>query len=152
MRKYIILVYIFSFLSCNESKVGKKNNLVDKPSILNLEIKANYLYDSENYNEAILLYSNLIKLDSANGLYYFRRGYSYAQMFLYNESCEDYKTAVKLNYRVKDSYLNLGLNYYNIDDSLSIYYFNKCMEIDSSNQIAIEYIEKISNKQKMKSI
>ena len=58
------------------------------------------------------------------------------QIFDPKTSKEDFKKAIKLNYRAKDAYLNLGVIECFYNDSLAINYFDIVLNMDSMDRKA----------------
>jgi tetratricopeptide (TPR) repeat protein len=75
----------------------------------------------------------LIAKDSNQAEYYFKRGYCEAQLMMIENSTKDYLKAASKGYREASAYFNVGLNYMIESDTLSIKYFKKCLEKDSSH-------------------
>jgi len=92
----------------------------------------------------------LIKLDSLDGEYYFKRGYSFSHIDSTEASVADYLIAAKLNYRPDEAYFNMGLNFIALwDDSSVIYCFHKSLQYDDSeNQNTWKMIEECKRNQK----
>lgn len=117
-----------------------------------LKAKADSFYDLNEYTQAIPYFDTLIRIDSLNGEYYFKRGYCEAKIFMFPESTSDYLEAADLGYRKATTYFNLGLNYSIIDDSIAIKYFERCLKEDPSYVKAAEKIKELKNGLQMKGL
>lgn len=129
--KSLLLGFTFMILlSC-----GNRNDTNDQ-ALNDLRTNANLLYKENKYSEAVEAYDKLIKIDSLNGQLYFRRAYSLCQINKHQNSVTDYQRSASLGYKKFDSYYSLGIIYMTIllDDSLSIMYFKKCLEIDPNSE------------------
>jgi len=130
--------YAFFFLlvaiSCNEVKEKKTSHVFNsKPT----SERANFYYENKNYDKAIECLDSLISFDSSNGDFFFKRGYSKSMMPDIIGACEDYKSAIKLDYRRKSAYLNIGvlLAGSGYCDS-AVYFINECLKLDPENKKA----------------
>jgi tetratricopeptide (TPR) repeat protein len=104
-------------------------------------------FKDNNFQEAIEEYSVLIDLDSTNGKFYYRMGYSLCQVFRYPEAIPYYVRAADLDYRTADSYFSLGLTYFILkDDSLATEYFEKCVEINPESEQALKLLDAVRNR------
>jgi|GEM_PF-1294146 len=134
---------VFFAISCNNK--ANHNAAWSVNRIPLLKAKADSFYNLNEYLQAINYFDTLIRIDSLNGEYYFKRGYCEGKLFRFPESTGDYLEAVNLGYRKTTAYFNLGLNYSIVDDSIAINYFEKCLKEDSSYIEAAEEIKKIKN-------
>ena len=154
--KYWIIIVIF-LISCN-SKIDKRNvhtadvitqKLLDSTdtgkkenfhitidNVQELKTEADSYYEKNHYSNAILLFNELINMDSTKGEYYFKRGYSNSMMLNIEDAIKDYLKSAELKYRISTSYQNIGANYATINDSLAAYYLNKSLKYDPNNKIA----------------
>jgi tetratricopeptide (TPR) repeat protein len=128
----ICLFIVIALVSCgNPEKENRSDVSPDKKGKQkDLELKAIMLYDQENYADAVKYFDSLINLDPINGKYYYGRAFSYGMLIQKTKAIEDYKKAIKYNYKVNHSYYNIGINYMYVNDSLAVYYFKKCLMID----------------------
>lgn len=138
MKKFYLLIFslliMISFNFCHDYTV-KKEKFEEQLS------KANAFYKKRNYRSAFRLFDWLIKKDSLSGEIYYKRGYCKLQIFDPKTSKEDFENAIRLGYRIKDSYLNLGVIECFYNDSLAIKYFDTVLRIDSTNVKAKLYRE-----------
>lgn len=103
---------------------------------------ADSLYEIDNFSKAILYFDNLIKQDSANGEYYFKRGYSNGMLLKRKAAVEDYLKSIKLKYRIADAYFNAGINSSFDNDSLALVYFKECFKISPDYpNLSLEIVE-----------
>jgi tetratricopeptide (TPR) repeat protein len=141
----ILLIGIgFWATSCNNK--AHNNAALSADKIPLLKEKGDSFYRLKEYAQAIKYYDTLIRIDSLNGEYYFKRGYCEAKTFMFPESTSDYLQAVNLGYRKATAYFNLGLNYAIIDDSIAIEYFEKSLKEDPGNIDATEEINELRKK------
>lgn len=124
---YILpLLIMISFSFCQDY-TAKKEKFEEQLS------KANSFYKERDYKSAFSIFDLLIKKDTLNGEIYYKRGYCKLQIFDPRTSKEDFENAIRLGYRVKDSYLNLGIIECFYNDSLAIKYFDAVLNIDSTD-------------------
>lgn len=128
----LLLLIMTSFNSCHDNTT-KKEKFEEQLS------KANAFYKGKDYKSAFGIFDSLIKKDSLNGEIYYKRGYCKLQLFDPRTSKEDFENAVRLGYRVKDSYLNLGAIECFYNDSLAVKYFDAVLDIDSTDVKAKMY-------------
>jgi len=150
MKSIAYILGLTIFVSCRNSPIAEKavekaTNIEDTAAIVR---KANSFYQADDYLNAIKYFSLLIDRDSMNGQYYFRRGYSYAGLIKKKEAIEDYKKAVKYQFKVASANFNIGLNYAYDNDSLALYYFRKCIEAEAGFKEA--YVQIQDCKKRMK--
>ena len=128
MRKKVILLSAFLALillkSCSTSEKKPTPNLI--------KLKADSYYDLGNYDSSRLYFTYLIRMDSLNGEYYFKRAYSNSMLLNQSGSINDYLKAAKLKYKQAKAFYNIGINYQLRNDSLALIYYKKCYEIDPS--------------------
>ena len=126
-------------ISCNNS--AHNTSVSSAENISTLKSEAIRLYDKNEHALAIKYFDTLITMDSLNGEYYFRRGYSEAQLSKYAESSNDYLKAAALGYHKASAYFNLGLNYSLVDDEIAIRYLKKCLIEEPGHPKAKEMLE-----------
>ena len=133
----LLLLFLIFFFSCNDKgKTPASSNYdIDK-----IKFEASQSYERNDYRNAIILYNDLIKTDTTQGEYYFKRGYSYSMLFDVEDAVQDYLKAIELGYRVAHSYNNIGVNYSTINDSLAIVYFRKSLELDRNNAMILKRV------------
>jgi tetratricopeptide (TPR) repeat protein len=127
--KYILAVFLLVACKTESSVINdiaqQKKELLDS---------ANSFYKTGEYENAVHYYTKLIDIDSTIGLAYFRRAYSYAQIYNYPRSISDYLKAINFKVFPKDTYFNLGCDYAAIlNDSSALYYFEKAYSIDPND-------------------
>lgn len=145
MKLICILIAIIIF-SCKEKK---KYTAYDCP-IENKESlllkKAQFLYEKDEYQTAVIYFDSLISLDSTQGKYFYERAYSYTQLSNREKAIENFKKSIQYQFKVSDSYYNIGVNYFLDNDSLAIYYFKKCLSVDPNYTDAYEEISFLEKK------
>ena len=70
--------------------------------------EAEQKYSSQNYKEAILLYSKAIKLDPEKVNYYLRRGFCHDVLKDYDSAIEDYSQVIRIDPKQKWAYNSRG--------------------------------------------
>jgi tetratricopeptide (TPR) repeat protein len=93
---------------------------------------ANKLYYADNYVDAVAEYSRLINIDSTNGEYYYKRGFSYAKLLFRKKAIQDFQNAIRFHFKSASACYNIGVNSSYDDDSFALYYFKKSLELDPS--------------------
>lgn len=94
------------------------------------------MYRSDNYFKAVKYFDTLIKLSPSEGEFYFKRGYSYDQIYkrqMFRPAIDDYLKSIELGYNVQQSYSNLGLSYVFKNDSIAAVYFEKSLKLKPDN-------------------
>lgn len=137
LLKILFISSLFSF-SCRHVDHKKIESAIDYKRI---ESEAMSAYERNDYRNAVILFSELLKADSTKGEFYFKRGYSYSMLLNVEDAIKDYKKAIACGHRVADAYNNIGINYSTIDDSLAIVYFKKAIEAGYDNNKIYERIE-----------
>jgi tetratricopeptide (TPR) repeat protein len=148
----LILQIVLSMvlLGCNERKkstieVNSNEFDIDMRRIVSI---ADSLYQNESYFEATQAYTNLIKLDSTNGEYYYRRAYSLCQVERDRESLKDFQKAIDLNYDKFKCFHSIGLVHMLLNnDSMAIQYFEKCLLIKPNDSNVITFLRKLKSRQ-----
>lgn len=141
-NKIIYLVVFFTLILVGCSSKEKKSG-IDL-----IKSKAYFYYKKRNYDSSSIYFTYLIQLDSLNGEYYFKRGYSNSILLKDNESLNDYLKAAKLNYQPAKAFYNIGINYSYNNDSLALKYFEMCYEIDTSDLQVQNKISECKNRLK----
>jgi tetratricopeptide (TPR) repeat protein len=121
--------------------------------IIFLKTIADSLYRRDEYALAIRYFDTLVQLDPNQGEYYYKRGFSYDQIYKRPEvpqAIENYLKSIQFGYRKADSYDNLGLSYMFVNDSLSATYFEKSLKIKPDNQDIITFLEQSRLRMKKK--
>lgn len=131
------IAFFVILASCNSVEQKKTTTSLSDETIELLIERSEILYQYNEYEKVIPIFDRIVAIDSTRGETYYRRGYCKAQFFEYEESSNDYLKAIKLNYRVADSYFSLGCNYAAIyNDSLALKYFQKAFELNPTNENA----------------
>jgi len=112
---------------------------------------ANQAYAESNYSIAKLYLDSLIIEKPTHGEYLFKRAYSRSMLSPpdYDGAIIDYEKCIKLRYRVKSCYLNLGLIYSLLGNcKRAIEYFDMCLVLEPAHpnannlkQICLEKIK-----------
>src|SRR5690349_18821203 len=113
MVKFIFTAVSIILISCsNQTKKSDKEIL---------EGKASYYYKNDDYQNAVMYFDSLIKLDTTVGQYYYKRAYSYSRLSLEKLAISDFEKAAGLNYKTADAYRNIALMSIGIEeDSIAL--------------------------------
>lgn len=132
-------------LDQDNSKLDYFNN--DDQDTSKIRTMASILYNSEQFKEALIEYDKLIKLDSLEGQFYFRKAVCAAQILKDSVAEFNFKRSINLNYRTFDAYMNLGLIYMSTfkNDAKAIECFEKCIQIDPTSQKAKTFLDGLRN-------
>jgi tetratricopeptide (TPR) repeat protein len=130
-------------ISCTNNFRRKQNQ---NPNIVLLE-KADSCYQNKDFVHAIIYYGSLIKLDSLNGQYYYKRAYSKSMLFDLDGAIVDYSKTIKLNPERKNAYLSIGMIYFATKHyQEAIPFLDKCLDIDPNDKMAKKFKESCLNK------
>jgi tetratricopeptide (TPR) repeat protein len=129
--KYGIVLLLIVTASCAKKKDEISNR---DPGLKEVEHLMETAYKNDHYEDAIFYLKLLIVKDSLNGEYYFKRGICYSGLLMRNESVADFQKAIALNYRIADSYYNLGTEYRKFNDSLALFYFRKALDLNPNSE------------------
>lgn len=77
-----------------------------------LFVQAMFLREAKRYDDALILYDNIIHLKPKWSLPYNDRGLTYADKEQYERAISDYLKALKIDPRFCEAYYNLGISYY----------------------------------------
>jgi len=133
-----ILFYCILLFLCSCSNNDKHRDDTFKKTAIIID-KANKHYNAEEYSLAKVYFDSLIKLDSLNGDYYFKRGYSKSMLLDLSGAISDYSKTIKYNgNRKKSALLNTGTVYYNMGNyDSAIIYLNECLKLEPNNEKAL---------------
>lgn len=110
-------------------EVGSSNNELPADTSV-LALSADLLYTSDRYLEASEEYGKLIKIDSFNGKFFYRKAYCLLQIDSPYEASEYYLKASSLGYRVAECYYAMGgIHNLSGSDSLAILYLRKALSL-----------------------
>lgn len=130
LKKIIPALFL---LSCQNQKPKPKDKyIVPDNKVYLLQSIADSLYSRDDYQQAIKYFDTLIHLAPQQGEYYYKRGFSYDQIYKRPEvkpAIEDYLKSIELGYRKPDAYCALGLSYMFENDSIAALYFEKSLEL-----------------------
>jgi tetratricopeptide (TPR) repeat protein len=138
MRSFQLIILLL-FLSNCENKITKKPEVNE---VEELKRKAEESYSNSLFKNAAFQYSQLLKYDSANSEYYYKRGISYSQLNKDDLAVLDFRKSIEQNYRVYDSFYILGV-IYGIklhNDSLAKHYLRKALTIYPESNEAQELL------------
>jgi hypothetical protein len=152
------LAYIWVLNSCSNPDSNDT-----RQEILSLDSLANKAYENEDYKNAIVLFDSLVSADSTRGELYYKRGYAHMmsrdkisldslndgtrEEYLelkeraYNPAINDFLKTIDLGHKKSKAYLNLGVIYTFLNDSIAWKYFNKSLQEDPNYEKAKHQIE-----------
>jgi len=130
--------------------IDSLNTTLNKDTV-EMNLKAHLLYVNKEYLEASQEYSELIKIDSLNGKYHYRKGYCLAQLSSYNEAIIYYQQASILNYDKFECFKSIGIIYYFMinDNKRAEEYFSKCLEIKPKDKEVEKYMAELTNNENL---
>lgn len=139
----ILLLFISFFCGCSglTDDYSKKYTLTGDSLIDSLQIEADKLYQKDRYEDALVLFNQIIQLDSTNGWAHFSLAYCYSRIEELEKSSYHYRKSIKLGYQIDKCYFSLGCNNllaYN--DSLAIVYFEKSIDLNFNVKESEEFI------------
>ncbi len=154
MRIILLTFVINLFLSCScqkKSEVDYSHSMFRGDTYT--EARADSNYEANNFGEAIRVYTELLKKDSLNPKYRYRRGYSYGKLADFEKSSLDLKISIGLGYRLADSYYLLGI--YQIpllNDSLGIIYLEQSLKFRPNSKYTKEALAAFKKHRRLKPI
>lgn len=107
-----------------------------KKELERLKEIANKHYEQRDFSKAYNDYAELVKLDSSNGEFHFRKGRAAASLKLYEDARDSFMHSIEKKYKEADSYYNLGLTYLFKNNLLATRYFKECLKIDPNHRDA----------------
>ena len=119
-----------------------------RKAIERLKKVASEHYEQRNYSEAYNDYAELVKLDSSNNEFHFRKARAAASLKLDEEARKGFLRSIEKKYREADSYYNIGLTYLFKDNSLATNYFEECLKIEPNHQEAIQVLNSLKENSK----
>lgn len=166
MNKLINVLYpLFPLLVCTWvlNSCSNSNSNDPQQEVLSLDSLANKAYKNEDYKTAIFLFDSLISTDPTRGDLYYKRGYAHMmstdkisldsliegtkeEYLELKEKADkpainDFLKTIDLGYKKSKAYLNLGVIYTFLNDSIALKYFNKSLQEDSNYEKAKYQIE-----------
>jgi len=143
-HKQIIVVFlIILFSNCDRNYQENELNYDQ------LQIKADSMFDSDKYQDALEFYDRLLmqKKEPKN---YCARAFCKSSLNDYKGAIDDYLVAIKLEYKEDTCYFNIALCYGLMgEDSLEIDYLHKVLEINPNMDDAKTVLEFFKNNKKL---
>lgn len=132
-------------VSCKE-----KPNKIKRSKLDSLKESAQIYYDRENFSQALIIYNEIIRLDSTIDDIHYKRGVSNIQLGNNKKAIVDFLKAVEVEYRVGDANFNIALCYSNIlDFENAIKYFENVLIINPNDLQAKVEIEECRESMKL---
>lgn len=137
---FVVQFLIILTVSCttNDKKDIDSNATKDVQRILN---NARIYYNNEEYEKALVYFNQIVNMDTTIGEVYYSRAYCYGGIDEYHKSNNDYLKAISLDYKVYNSYFNLGCSYAIMrNDSVALIYFKKAYEVNPKDEVKEEIL------------
>lgn len=139
MRKLTNLLIGLLVMSCAQNTRQSEEKEID---INRVKALADSCYERNDFKKGLGYLNQVLLIDTLNGEYYYKRGYSQALLENFTESSKDYLKATQLGYRKADAYYSLGLNQIILlNDSLAVFYFNKALELKPNSPEILSALE-----------
>eukprot|EP01100_Stratorugosa_tubuloviscum_P003677 TRINITY_DN1895_c3_g1_i1.p1 TRINITY_DN1895_c3_g1~~TRINITY_DN1895_c3_g1_i1.p1 ORF type:complete len:405 (-),score=232.35 TRINITY_DN1895_c3_g1_i1:59-1273(-) len=108
----------------------------DKEKAEQLKLEGNQLLTSKEYQQAISKYTEAIKYNPENAIYYCNRAAAYSQLGQHEKAIEDSKLSILKDSKYSKAYSRLGFAYFSLEDyEEAINAYNKAIELDPTNNI-----------------
>lgn len=125
----------------NQQNYSAATDYYKKALIMNLnnndaytKLWDNYSNKTENYNDAIAFYQQMVAIIPKDNYSYFRLGWLYDATRAYDSAIKSYKTAIDLSPKDKFIHRNLAYTYFKKDDyDNALKYFESALKIDSKD-------------------
>ncbi|XP_052774984.1 small glutamine-rich tetratricopeptide repeat-containing protein beta-like [Mya arenaria] len=119
----------FSELSLHEASPEEK----EQAEVL--KNQGNDFMKAEQFSDAIECYSQALKLDNKNSVYYCNRAAAYSKICKHKQAIEDCQKALMIDPLYSKAYGRMGIAYTALDDHESAYEcYRKALELDPGNQ------------------
>lgn len=154
MRFLHLLIIGLLFFSCSGKNNGESGELTNTTHENSQDtslmfLSARLAEGREDFQTAVLLYDQLIDIDSTKGIYFFKRAGCLMEFSQYEKSIEDFSKSIELNYRRSDCYYNLGLiNMSLTKDSAAVECFKNSLLFNPYDESARKFIDLLSKKSK----
>lgn len=126
MKTYFIFIIFILLLG--------SHNIALCESTESLLEKAQGLANSGHFEEAVKLFTKVIKRSPKNSEAYSLRGDTYLVLRMYDKAMSDYNKSVQLNPKNPSAYYNRGVLYYmKLDYQMALKDFNKVIELSSDS-------------------
>jgi len=137
---------MFLCLSCSNKEHPESNkansiqsNADSSGFLASLQKNANEAYDNKDYKEALKYYNLLLQTDSANGVYYFRKGICLDYLEKTDKAIICYNNAIALDSLAAGAHFNLSLIYTRLfKDSLALFHVNEYLKIKPLNREGLQ--------------
>lgn len=144
--EFLFLVQCHQPRNHTESSPEHSTDEVADTSAINFS--AELFYEAGQYLEAANEYKKLITLDSLNGKYYFRRGYSLVQIDSFSLASKYYAKAAVLKYEEAECYFVIGTLYSrDFNDTLAIKCLEKALKLDPGMEKAKIFLSSLKKAQ-----
>lgn len=119
----------FSSLSLHEPSAEEKEKAEE------FKTKGNEFMKNEKYSDALECYSQALKLDNKNAVYFCNRAAAFSKLNKNSEAIADCKRALQIDPQYSKAYGRMGLAYTSIGDNESaLECYRKALELDPDNQ------------------
>lgn len=127
-----------------EKKIDFEDEIKKLEQATNLQKEGTALFKQEQYEEAILKYSEAIELDSENKVLYSNRSACYAKLKRDSEGIKDAEKAIEIDPTYSKAYSRLGTFYFYSNPQKSLENFQKALENDPSNSEYKKMVNKLN--------
>ncbi|KAL3867741.1 hypothetical protein ACJMK2_040599 [Sinanodonta woodiana] len=116
--------------------------LEDKDQAEALKNKGNDFMKVEKFSDALESYTQALKLDNKNAVYYCNRAAAYSKLNNHQQAIEDCKKALSIDPQYSKAYGRMGIAYTAQDDHESaVECYQKALELDPGNQSYMNNLE-----------
>ncbi|XP_074601852.1 small glutamine-rich tetratricopeptide repeat-containing protein beta-like isoform X2 [Brevipalpus obovatus] len=132
------LIDIFRDATINDPKHKESDEPISEEAKWkagDLKNRGNELMKSDMFKEALDSYTNAIKLDPKNAVFYCNRAAAYSKLNQHNFAIEDCKRAIEIDPNYSKAYGRMGLAYSNLNNHyLARDSFKRALELDPTNE------------------
>ena len=116
----------------DKKKIREEIVTIDKETLYAQKLdEANKLMEAAKYENAALVYTEIIKLNPNDSNTYFSRGYAYDGLKQYERAIQDFDNAIQINPNYAEAYYSRGLTYYFLEQyEQAIQDFNKALQLN----------------------
>ncbi|PVU84679.1 hypothetical protein BB559_007152 [Furculomyces boomerangus] len=130
-----------------KAKTEKPDNKINTALAEEHKTKGNAFMGKKDYNGAIDAYSEAIKIDSANAIYFANRSAAYCQLGNMVEAQNDAQMAIDIDPNYSKAYSRLGHSYYGQGDyENASKAYKDALELDKSNTSIQSFIDSCESK------
>ena len=149
---FIVMLILAITMQCKERKANENNDSNEIENLSSdlakdtsmLALSADLLIKNGQYHEASMEYSKLIKIDSSNGKFLFRKGYCLTQIDSPFQALKYYIKAAESKFHEAECYYVIG-TIHGIEgrDSLAIVYLEKALALEPGMEKAKSFLSTV---------